>query len=433
MSPSASTAKILKLYVEERCSLSATAAQLGIKRCIVEREVKQAGCMRAMGEGVRLVKIGRPRLTLSLRDPDRAPVARWKIVEMKAAGMSNKEIARQLSRAVPNVFLALRKLGFPSESAGPLYSFGELFERCALRRLYTMSGLNVTEFAQQVGVPFNTTWVLLRGKKAGQPNVDTARKVSEWRSRVFQELMSTAVPHPKEGGYGQRRVILTFFPNLSERYEFLRRVLKRLGDPLRQNLTWSKDDLQHYLCEQAMLQHAGQASGDEFIQFLPWAPALAPFLASRLDQLRGDRYDKLAREVIGEWLKTTEPIIGSVIRQADEFQPIPPQEMRWLILGAREVDKQREQLATVIPITANPAKPKHAGGRPPDPSTRKRIELVADLELQNLSLAAMALQVYPERKYSPKAAKANTRKLASKFRAEIEAAKRRRSALESVN
>lgn len=94
------------------------------------------------------------------------------------------------------------------------------------------------------------------------------------------------------------------------------------------------------------------------------------------------------------------------------------------------------RLATVIPIDgapARPAKQKDGRGRRPDPATLKRVELMAELSLQGLSLSAMSVRIYPERKHSPDAAYANTRRLRLDYKAEFEAAKLRRRAARTVS
>jgi len=350
------TDALLTLY--ERFSVTEIANLRGPKLSATEKRrlkqaiwsrLKKAGYKaRPSGEAVRKAKIGRPRKKLTMSThPGEAPADKWKIVELKAAGMSSPAIARNLGRSWPSIYLTLRKLGFPDgKGVGFFYSFGELFDRSALQHLHVTSGLSVTEFGQQLGIPFGTTWAQLREKKAGQLHFQTACKASEWRTRLFQHLMSAAIRRPRQAsGYGQNRVILTLFPNLRERYVFLLDVLDRLGEVLRPNSTWCKDDLRQYLCAEAMLEHAGQTPGTQFIRFLPWAPDLVPFLASKLDQLRSNQHDKLAREAMAEWLHTTEPVIGDVVHHGDKIKPIAPQEMRWLILSRAEAARDFEKLA----------------------------------------------------------------------------------------
>jgi hypothetical protein len=341
MHPSRSqTRKILRGYLTERRSLSDTSRQYGIKRGVVERVLKQGGHkLRPVGEAVRLAKIGRPRPTLTLAThPGERTVDKWKIVELRIAGKSNQEIAKLLNRAWPSIYIALRGMGFPvGTGVSACYSFGELFDRAALRRLRQISGFNVTSLAEQLGVPFATLEVALSTRKSqSQMHLKTARKASEWRASLFRSLMSNASRHPgrQTDKYGQSRVIVTFFPNLRARYLCLLEVLHQLGKKLRDNPEWSLDRLQQHLCEQAMGEKAGISRGDLFRRFLPWAPELTPFLAGKLQDLQGVRYQRIAWEILAGSLGTTAPIISAVINpaQAQRIRPIPPEEMRWLIL-----------------------------------------------------------------------------------------------------
>lgn len=332
------TRAILKLYLADQLSLSSTARQLGIKRHVVEREIKRTGHkLRPMGEAVRSSKIGRPRLKLSLRDPNRDPVDRWKIVELKIAGKSNREIAKLLHRAQPSIYLALRRMGFPDGTGvSTCYSFGELFDRAALRRLHGISGFNVTSLAKELGVPFGTLEAALSTRKSQkQLRFETARKASEWRKSLFRRLMSNASRHPgrQNEKYGQSRVIVTFFPDLRERYFFLLSALRQLGKKLRDNPKWSRDQLQQHLWQQATAEKAGRSPGDLFTRFLRWAPELMPFLAGKLQDLRGIRYQRIAWEILAGSLGTTAPIISAVVNsaQAQTIRAIPPEEMCWLI------------------------------------------------------------------------------------------------------
>jgi hypothetical protein len=332
--------KILTVYFEERRSLSETARQLAIKRSRVESVIKRAGLkLRPMGEGVRLSKLGRSRLKLSLRDHPKAMAAdKWKIVELKVAGKSNQEIARLLDRAQPSIYYALRKIGFPGGTGvTACYGFGEVFDRSALRHLHEISGLNVTELAKTFGMPFATLDAALsRRKPTKQLHFKTARAALGWRGDLFWYLMSNASRHPgkQTTKYSQSRVLLTLFPNLRKKYLFLLEVLRQLAKKLRENPEWSRNQLQQYLCEQAKEESFRKNRGDLFIRFLPWAPELMPFLAQKLPILRGVHHQRLAWEVIAGPLCTTAPIISEIINpsQVKKINPIPPEQMRWLIL-----------------------------------------------------------------------------------------------------
>ena len=100
----AKTREILELYFSEERSLSETAKELGVNRRAVENAIKGAGCkLRPVGQGIRLSKLGRQRRILSLQRPDRQPLDKWRLVELRAAGKTNKEIATVLALSVYTV------------------------------------------------------------------------------------------------------------------------------------------------------------------------------------------------------------------------------------------------------------------------------------------------------------------------------------------
>jgi hypothetical protein len=63
-------------------------------------------------------------------------------------------------------------------------------------------------------------------------------------------------------------------------------------------------------------------------------------------------------------------------------------------------------------------------GRPKDPETDRKLELMAKLAVkEGQSLRAMSTLVFPDKRHTPEAAYASTRKLASDYRADLEAKK----------
>src|SRR5512133_1801035 len=223
-----STKQLLSLYDKEKSSVSDIVDRLGPDLSPVEKQkvkkaiwgrLKKAGYKaRPSGEAVTAALIGRPRPTLSLHThPGELTVDKWKIVELKAAGKTNREIAQRLNRAQPTIYLSLRSMGFAAGAGvAPYYSWGELFDAAALNDIHAMSGLRVIDFARELGLSYDTLWQQLTGKrKLGQSlRTKTARSASEWRGRLFQYVMSCTGAHRRCITGGQARVIRTFFPNL---------------------------------------------------------------------------------------------------------------------------------------------------------------------------------------------------------------------------
>jgi hypothetical protein len=340
---------------------------------------------RPSGEAIRRRKVGRPRRNLPARThPGENAVDKWKIVELKIAGKSTSEIARELNRSYPSIYLALRGMGFPDgDHVAPYYSFGEGFDRATLRHLHKLSGLSVTEFAKQLRIPFATLWLHSRSKKSRQLRFSTAQKAAEWRRGLFRHLMGDA--HPRRGyrsdRFGHARVIRTFFPSLQERYLFLLQVLRRLRDVLLENQDWSVKDLQNYLCAQAMLEKAGMTRGALFMRFLPWAPELMPVLVSCLDQVRSGHNQRLAWELLARSLGTTAPVISSLLNPAQRrtVKPIPRNDMAWVI---------KNRAMSVAPPNNGKqprvkAEARNVGGRPEGMS--KETKQDAELLLQHMA------------------------------------------------
>jgi len=286
---------------------------------------------RPSGNAVRSAKLGRPR-------PDLQSAGDWEKVELLAAGKSRKEILARLGGSWPGIYLAFRKMGFPA-GASPVYSFGELFDRSALRRLQELSGLNVTELARQLGVKFGTLEPHLSSRNAEkQVSFEVARRAHQWRIALFRHLMSS-------GRYGQSRIILTFFPSLSINYKLLMDVLDRMVEANRNDLQWSAEGLKLYLCGQARKETAGVISGDLFRRFLPWAPViLKPILVPEeksihmtLENLRGVHHQRLAWDLIACSLGTTAPVISAVLNpsQARTAKAIFAQELRSVAVSVK--------------------------------------------------------------------------------------------------
>jgi transposase-like protein len=324
--------RIFRLYFVKERSITEIAREIGRPRGFVDSRTQRLGRKRrSIGEGIRLVKRGRPALGLPSRKVDN-----WKLIELKVlAHKSNQEIARQFHCAYPSIWWALHRMGFPSGE----HRFGEVFDRAALRRLREMSGLNKTELKDELGVKYDTLESLLskRGPEK-QPHLNTVRKVIEWQEKLFQDLM-------KNGRYAQSSIIRTFFPNLRESWKFLLKVLNLIGDKLREEGNWSLAELQRYLWEQAMretaLEEDGRNPGNLFRRFLPWAPELTPFLGQEeLQELRGVHRYRVARQILAKRLSTSPPTLYSWINpaQAQGIRPIPPAEIRHFI-ELRERDR----------------------------------------------------------------------------------------------
>ncbi len=288
---------------------------------------------RPAGEAIRRRKLGRLRINYipknrKTKRNGKSPVdQRWETVELRVANKSLKEICRLQMVSHPNVFMPLQKMGLTSGAKMTLcFSFGQTFDRASIRALYHASGLKtITRFAQETGVPFATVEPHLSPRNNGRgADLDTVRKLAEWRYQLFSYLMSNS----STGGHspGQNRVLRTFFPDLKERYGFLRGILAQIG---RKDSAWTREKLKIYLLEQA-------ARGDKSIrQFLPWAVELMPFLEKKLEPLRGPHYQRLALQLIAEWLGSTWPTIAALTRPGCNAKPISPDEMRVLILEWR--------------------------------------------------------------------------------------------------
>ena len=348
------------------------------------------------GHAVRRSKVGRlrinhiPKNRKTRRNGESLVDQRWEMVALRVANKSPKEICRLQMISQPSVFLPLQKMGLTSGAqVTPCFSFGQVFDRASIRALYHASGLKtITSFAQETGVPFPTIEPHLapRNKRQGV-DLDTARNLAEWRHQLFSYLMSNS----STGAHspGQNRMLRTFFPDLKERYGFLRETLARIG---RTDSAWTPEKLKIYLLEQA-------ARGDKSIrQFLPWAVELMPFLRKKLEQLRGPHYQRLALQLIAEWLGTTQPTIADVIRPGCKARPISPDEIRVLILEWRLA--RATELRAKAASSGNGAGTKVKGKRGHKSGTflgltRKRLILAWYFEQQRTSRYAMAASLFP--------------------------------------
>jgi hypothetical protein len=313
---------------------------------LIAAVIREARLMRANGEARR----GRP----TPRSADKWRMVEGRIIE----GKSTQEIAKELHRASPsNINRALRGMGWPfTGKPGHIvcHSFGEVLDRPALRQLKKMSGLDVAKLAQELSMRFATLRYLLNPTRLpGQELAfDTALKIRRWWENLFFSLMSDAPANPTTSHrFGKSSIVLAFFPKLRERYSLLLKVLQRLAEDLRKNLKCERHELEQHLCVQAMLEEAeekaGRSPGHLFRRFLPWAPKLMPFLAEKLQDLRGGQpIAPIARKIIAKSLHTTEAMIWTVINEANRIRPISPQEMQVLILkrdGAESAVAQPQQ------------------------------------------------------------------------------------------
>lgn len=370
-------------------------------------------------KAVARTKLGRLRINYTPMNRNGKPsVNRWETVRLRVANKSTVEISRLQECTQPPVFLPLQQLGLTSGSE-PCFSFGQVFDRASIATLYDASGLKkIINFAQEVGMPFSVIERHLapRSPKYGL-SLKTARKIAEWRHQLFSYLMSNA--GRTDDSPRQNRVLRTFFPNLKERYGFLREMLARIGQ---KDSAWTPQKLKIYLLEEA-------ARGDKSVrQFLPWAVELMPFLENKLEQLRGPRprYQQLAYQLIAEWLGTTPPIISVLVNpaQARGIKPIPPEQMRWLILNRRTTtlaaaQRLAEAEAVLAQRTRDAAsQPKKGAGEPGRKrakTTDEKIELAGKLLAQGKSERAMSTLLYPTHKHTPDSAYTNTRRLFSDY------------------
>jgi hypothetical protein len=270
-------------------------------------------------------------------------------------------------------------MGFSGEKrTTSFWSCGEIFDRSAVREIHKLSGLNVTEFANALGVPFGTLESLLSSRaNEKRPHFQTAKKVAEWRGDLFSYLMSNATRNPGANTckYSQSRVIRTFFPQLGAKYSLLLQVLHRLQKVLRENPTWGADQLQEYFWSQAVQEKAGKSKGNLFKRFLPWAPELMPHLRSKIDRVLGVHHQPIAWEILAGWLGTTAPIISALINpsQARAIRPIPPEQMRWLILNRRNAG----------PAAGNgsegTSRSRRGPGKPPEQEVQRRLPRLKQL------------------------------------------------------
>jgi hypothetical protein len=400
----------------------------------VKRVIKEAGLMRSKAEGIRLAKRG--------RSPDTA--AMWMRVELSIIERKSiQEIAKQLNLTPEAINSSLHRMGWNVEAC---HSFGEVFDRAELRRLKEMSGLEVPQLAQELGIPVRTLAGLLSTRRPdNELSFDTARKIVKWRERLFFRLLAYGARHSGHGRHSRQSIILAFFPKLGQRYQFLMQVLHRLAKPLPKNLQWEgQHELQGYLCEQAMWEtaeeKAGSNPGNLFRRFLPWAPCLMPFLAGKLQELRdvhhhrGVHHQELAWEIIAGSLRTTAPVISSLDApsRVRRTKRISPDQMSRLISqnGADRVVAQPQQPQPEAPKTG-----KSDRGRAHGivlKKTKPKITLAAYYSLKGMTPYAMALDVFPANADGLENSRRAIQRLFEDHRSEIEAEKVRLSALSEV-
>jgi AraC-like DNA-binding protein len=351
--------KIVGPY-KDGLSLAQVAARTHVNVNEVRRVIKEAGCMRSKAEGIRLVKRGRSR-----DSADMWIRVKLRIIERK----SIQEIAKQLKLTPEAINSSLHRMGWPVKAC---HSFGEVFDRAALRRLKEMSGLEVPDLAQELSMPVGTLEGLLSTRRPDDElRFDTARKIVEWRNGLFFRLLPKASRHSGHGRHSRQSIILAFFPNLGESYQFLMEVLHRLAKPLPKNLQWEgQHELQGYLCEQAMREtaeeKAGTSPGHLFRRFLSWAPDLMPFLAEKLEDLRGVHHRELAWEIMAGSLGTKAQFISGLDSpsRVRRTKQISPDQMSRLISqnGADRVVAQQQQQQPEAP-----KKTKNKRGPDPEP------------------------------------------------------------------
>jgi len=301
--------------------------------------------------------------------------------------------------------MTIRRLGFPdgkgarktrtraslSGTTG-FYSFGELFDRSAMQQLHSMTGLTVTEFSRQLGIPFATCWNILRSKTSLQLGFLTARKISEWRSCLFRQLMSDATQGADR--YGRRRIIQTVFPNLRDRYSQLVEVLRNVSKSPCAKTDFVSDALPQYLIEQALMEQARPTQGTLFKSFLPWAPDLVPFLKKNLDRVHGALRAELAVQAIAQWLGTTPPVVKNVLHctnNGHRIKAIPPREMRLLILGRRRIGTQKSGRPPRNPAIVQKVQELLASGK----SLKEVQRVLAHEDQLNLTIAGVWATAHP--------------------------------------
>jgi hypothetical protein len=414
------TAEMVGLY-KGGLSVDEVSEQTQINRNIVARVIDDSGLMRTVGQGISLIKRGRP----SPKSFDK-----WKAIELRRAGKSNQEIAQQLNRrSQGNIAAGFKSMGYPFKQ---YHSFGEVFDRAVLRDLKEMSDLTVPELALELGMRRGTLAPQVSTTRIpGQElDFDTARKIAQRRESLFFRLMSNAPANPTSGDkFGQSSIVLAFFPKLRDRYSFLREVLDRLAPTLRKNLEWKRHELEQHLCAQAMLEKAGKVPGDLFVRFLPWAPELMPLIAEKLQDLRGVDHGPLALKIIAGALRTTEAMIWTVINEAKRIRPIPPKKMRELILLQNRADGvvDQQQQAELEAVKAEVQRLRNQQRDERDERRDPLITLAVWLSLQGVKKGAMWAELYPG--HRKKAAVDKTKKLFKRRSKDMQDEKSRLSAL----
>jgi hypothetical protein len=302
--------------------------------------------------------------------PGEGPADKWTIADLTVKGTGPVKIGLQLNRSPEAIRGAARGMGFlrvntggggNSDNRAPIYNFGDVFDPSTVRCLKCTLDFSTARLAKSAGVKQKQLEKALR-PRSKQVSSGTARKIIAWRDgQVIPQLLSSA---PKRQGaekhsYGPRRILKTFFPNLHEKYSLLIEALGHLRRWLNERPNRSINDLKQHLCEQAMLETAGELRGKLFTHFLRWAPELMPFLEVNFVRLRGDRGLRpriLALEAIASYWGTTAETVNQVVRL--KVDAIPPGEMHWLIKRLAQSRKsQTDSDGTIAPKLAGaPAK-----------------------------------------------------------------------------
>jgi hypothetical protein len=294
------------------------------------------------------------------RDDERT-LRPWLIVPGIAQGQTSNEIAKSLGRTRSDITARARRLGISGHPA--FRDFGQPVSRATVVQLKSASGLRNELFLKQF--PNNRSWLRnsMSGSHAADRHVrpDAAQMVITWRDETLRRL---ARSKPDRRAYNMASVLRTFLPNLRESTTLLVAVLETIQIFFYRNPAAQIDEWQDWLCDQATHEAAGRIKGTNFRSFLLWAPEVSPFLARRIQHLRGRR--RRPRSIALEFLTARWQSPGAIRRTAPTVsvpiieealrartRPVPPEKMAWLILSASRkepVSASHQQQPALAPV-----------------------------------------------------------------------------------
>jgi len=288
---------------------------------------------------------GRSRQRIKVRGHE-APARKWPIVRGLVQGHSYKQIGADVGRTVQTVKGTVDRLELAGRAA--LYDFGLPVTGATFLQIKAASGLSANELARQTQLPEPrmAEWVLPK-YSAHRIGPESARKLIKWRDDTLRRLLAD-VSKPSRGldRHSGSAVLKTFVPSLRQRYDLLLAALRHLRKTLKANSNWRATEIQDYLCEQAMLEVAGQSTGGPFPACLPLAAEMMPFIEASIDRLRGrGNLWPIAYEAIAARWGTTPPTVGAAIRP--RTRTLRAREVRVLVRSAsRDGPEQRVTAST---------------------------------------------------------------------------------------